>query len=61
MSIAKVPPPSVPEIRYLIARLLFAPINTIRFIRAWSSWRRRHQAAAARAHNRTRQTLHLQL
>jgi hypothetical protein len=53
--------PTVPEIRYLIARLLLAPISTFRFILAWSSWRRRHQAAAARAHYRTRQTSRLQL
>jgi hypothetical protein len=59
--IATVPTPSVPEIRYLIARLLLAPISTVRFILAWSSWRRRHQAAAARTHYRSRQNSYSQL
>jgi hypothetical protein len=51
----------VPEIRYLIARLLLVPISSFRFILDWSSWRRHHQAAAARAHYRARQKLHPQL
>jgi hypothetical protein len=42
--------PSVPEIRYLLARLvLFAPTQKP-FIIAWSLWRRRHQAAATLCH-----------
>jgi hypothetical protein len=44
--------PSVPEIRYLIARLLLSPIARPAFVLAWSAWRRRHQAAAAAAHYR---------
>src|SRR5689334_5803035 len=46
--------PSVPEIRYLIARLLLVPSTSFRFILAWSSWRRDHQANAAQAHYRRR-------
>jgi len=47
-------PPSVPEIRYLIARLLLSRIIRPAFVLAWSAWRRRHQAAAAAAHYRIR-------
>jgi hypothetical protein len=50
--IVAVTPPSVPEIRYLIARLLLAPIARAGFILAWSRWRRQHQARAADAHRR---------
>lgn len=52
-------PPSVPEIRYLIARLLLAPISRTRYVLAWSRWRRRHQAAAAQAHRKPQR--HMQL
>jgi hypothetical protein len=46
--------PSVPEIRYLLARLvLFAPTQKP-FIIAWSLWRRQHQAAATLCHYRRR-------
>jgi hypothetical protein len=51
--------PSVPEIRYLIGRLLFAPIVRTGFILAWSRWRRQHQAKAAYAHRRRRSELQL--
>ena len=51
--------PSVPEIRYLIARLLLRPIARSRFVLAWSRWRRRHQAAAADAHRRRQIKLQL--
>ncbi len=44
--------PSVPEIRYLLARLLLRPPIRTRFIMAWSLWRRQHQAKAAAAHYR---------
>ncbi|MBV8398552.1 MAG: hypothetical protein JOZ17_07415 [Acetobacteraceae bacterium] len=44
--------PSVPEIRYLIARLLLSRITRPAFVLAWSAWRRRHQATAAAAHYR---------
>ncbi|MBZ9863012.1 transposase [Mesorhizobium sp. CA12] len=39
--------PSVPEIRYLLARILIFPPTQKPFIIAWSLWRRRHQAAAS--------------
>jgi hypothetical protein len=42
--------PSVPEIRYLLARLLIHPRTQKPFIMAWSLWRRRHQAAATISH-----------
>ena len=44
--------PTVPEIRYLLARLLLRPPIRARFIMAWSLWRRQHQAKAAAAHYR---------
>jgi hypothetical protein len=49
----------VPEIRYLIARLLLAPIARTSFILAWSRWRRQHQARAADAHRRRQSELQL--
>jgi len=42
----------VPEIRYLLARVLLRPPIGTRFIMAWSLWRRQHQAKAAAAHYR---------
>jgi hypothetical protein len=42
--------PTVPEIRYLLARLLLRPSHHITLVMAWSLWRRRHQANAAFAH-----------
>jgi len=42
--------PSVPEIRYLLARLLIFPPTQKPYIIAWSLWRRRHQAAATVCH-----------
>jgi hypothetical protein len=47
--------PSVPEIRSLLARILFKPTLDLVFILGWSLWRRRHQDAAAQAHYRKRQ------
>ena len=44
--------PSVPEIRYLLARLLLRPPVRTHFIMAWSLWRRQHQAEASAAHYR---------
>ena len=37
----------MPEIRYLLARVLLRPPIGTRFIMAWSLWRRQHQAKAA--------------
>jgi hypothetical protein len=42
----------VPEIRYLLARVLLRPPIATRFIMAWSLWRRQHQAKAAAVHYR---------
>jgi hypothetical protein len=44
--------PTVPEIRYLLARLRLRPPRRARFVMAWSLWRRKHQAKAAAAHYR---------
>ena len=46
---------SIPEIRTLLARLLFHRIARLGFIIARSRWRRHHQARAAKAHYRSRQ------
>ncbi len=46
--------PSVPEIRYLITRLLLWQTLKPALIFAWSRWRSHHQARAAEAHYRTR-------
>ncbi len=51
--------PSVPEIRYLLARILIFPPTQKSFIIAWSLWRRRHQAAATIGHYKRR--IHAQL
>jgi hypothetical protein len=51
--------PSVPEIRYLLARLLLRPpISTTATI-AWSMWRRRHQLSATISHYKHRSNLQL--
>ena len=42
--------PSVPEIRYLLARILIRAPTRKPFILAWSLWRRRHQANATISH-----------
>lgn len=52
--------PSVPEIRYLLARLLLKPPLTKTFIIGWSLWRRRHQATAAAAHYKRRHNAQLE-
>src|SRR4051812_29049667 len=46
--------PTVPEIRYLLARLLLTSPTRPAFIMAWSLWRRRHQADAEQRHYRRR-------
>jgi hypothetical protein len=51
--------PSVPEIRYLLTRLLLKPPLGAAFILAWSLWRRRHQATAAAAHYQRRHNAQL--
>jgi hypothetical protein len=46
--------PSSPEIKTILARLLFPPLVLRAFVFAWSLWRRIHQARAAEAHYRAR-------
>ncbi len=46
--------PSVPEIRYLLARILLKPPLGEAFIMAWSLWRRMYQLNAAHAHYKKR-------
>jgi hypothetical protein len=51
--------PTVPEIRYLLARILLKPPLGKAFIIAWSLWRRTHQLSAAFAHYKRRQETQL--
>jgi hypothetical protein len=51
--------PSVPEIRYLLARILILPPTQKPFIIAWSLWRRRHQAQATISHYKRRMNTQL--
>ena len=45
----------MPEIRQVVARLLLKAVPDIYFVLAWSRWRRRHQAEAAKSHYRARE------
>jgi hypothetical protein len=47
-------PLSVPEVRRLLARTVWAAVPSLAFILAWSFWRRRKQFLAKRAHYRRR-------
>jgi hypothetical protein len=47
-------PLSVPELRRLLARTVWALVPPLAFILAWSLWRRRKQFRAKRAHYRRR-------
>ena len=47
---------TVPEVRRLLARLVWPPHSDLRQVLAWSTWRRRHQARARRAHYQRQQT-----
>ena len=51
--------PTVPEIRYLLARLLLKPPNSTAFVMQWSLWRRKHQLEAAKAHYKSRRQTQL--
>src|SRR4051812_9420929 len=51
--------PTVPEIRYLLARLLLTSPTRPAFIMAWSLWRRRHQADAEQRPYRRRDKMQL--
>jgi hypothetical protein len=47
-------PLTVPEVRRLLCRLVWAPAAPAEQVLAWSRWRRRHQARARRCHYRRR-------
>ncbi len=47
-------PPTVPEVRRLLWRLLWAQPPPPEHTLAWSTWRRRHQARAKQSHYRRR-------
>jgi hypothetical protein len=51
---AEVLPPTVPEVRRLVGRLLWAQPPPAAFTLHWSWWRRRHQARAKRCHYQRR-------
>jgi len=53
--------PSAPEIKTILARLVFPPPIVRAFVFSWSLWRRVHQAHAAEAHYRARHAMQLQL
>ena len=46
--------PSVPELRFLFAKLLFRPPVTKSFVMQWTLWRRRHRAGTSWAHYKRR-------
>jgi len=43
-------PLSVPEVRHLLAHLLFPPPSSVKLVLAWSAWRRWHQRLASFFH-----------
>ncbi len=47
-------PPTVPEVRRLLYRLLWAQPPPVTRVLWWSQWRRRHQARAKRGHYQRR-------
>ena len=47
-------PLSVPELRRLLTRIVWAVVPSVAFTLAWSLWRRRKQFLAKRAHYRRR-------
>ncbi len=47
-------PLSVPELRRLLARTVWAVVPSVAFVLAWSLWRRHKQLLAKRAHYRRR-------
>jgi hypothetical protein len=54
---------TVPEVRRLLWRLVWAAVPPVSHTLHWSTWRRRHQARAKRCHYRRRAHLsyHLRL
>jgi hypothetical protein len=53
--------PTAPEIKAILARLVFPPPILRVFEFSWSLWRRIHQARAAEAHYRARPNPNTQL
>jgi hypothetical protein len=53
--------PSAPEIKTILARIVFPPPIARAFVFSWSLWRRIHQAHAAEAHYRARRVIQPQL
>ena len=47
-------PLSVPEVRHLLAALLFPPPSSVKLVVQWSAWRRWHQRLACFFHTRQR-------
>ena len=47
---------TVPEVRRLLARMVWPSHSDPAKLLAWSTWRRRHQARARRAHYQRQQT-----
>lgn len=47
-------PLSVPEVRKLLLKLLWAAVPQDETVLAWSAWRRRHQHTARECHYRKR-------
>jgi hypothetical protein len=47
---------TVPEVRRLLARIVWPPPSDLPQVLAWSTWRRRHQARARRAHYQRQRT-----
>lgn len=47
-------PLSVPEVRKLLLKLLWAVVPEDETVLAWSTWRRRHQHRARECHYRKR-------
>jgi hypothetical protein len=43
-------PLTVPEVRHLLARLLWEPTRPAADVLGWSQWRRRHEARAKLCH-----------
>ena len=53
--------PSVPEIRTLLAQIIFPPPLIRALVFSWSLWRRTDQAPAAEAHYRNSASQYVQL
>jgi hypothetical protein len=52
-------PLTLAEVRHLLWQTTWSHAPPLRFILAWSLWRRRHQAAASRSHTKRRHSASL--